>query len=465
MQDQNDQKNEFDDLDFDDDLLDQDFNDSEIIGEQDFADLDDNDWAEENEAPSLTAKKSSKTSSKSSSKLILPALAGVVLLGGGGFIYLTQFGGLSNSNQDIQDAYLLAQQESEISLIPVEESIESTELTQNYDGDSPVFDPNTPEEELIYHHDSTMPEPELDLASQPLTPFPEQSLEEVGLQEIELQNTETSDTLPLEDIGLNDLMLSEAEPDLQDMGIQATPDESNLEEDISLSLDLQADDPVSLVDDSLGVEPIASVIDSSHDSLLHGSDEGNLVTDAPGPDALELQNQISSLERSLSSKDSAIAQLNDQINALQEKIASQETLLSEKEQKVASLEKEVKEREAAAKNEAQSSISQKPESTATNTQTQNTATITPPASIASKPNVPSQQSTQPVTRSAQSQTSGTTWQLRSAQPGRAYVARADSNDVIMVEVGSTLSGVGRITEISNATGRWIVKGTRGQINQ
>jgi len=57
------------------------------------------------------------------------------------------------------------------------------------------------------------------------------------------------------------------------------------------------------------------------------------------------------------------------------------------------------------------------------------------------------------------------WQLRSAQPGKATVSPKGSNDIRSVTVGSTLSGIGRITSISNASGKWVVTGTTGKISQ
>lgn len=57
------------------------------------------------------------------------------------------------------------------------------------------------------------------------------------------------------------------------------------------------------------------------------------------------------------------------------------------------------------------------------------------------------------------------WVLKSAQPGRAVVANAATGDMRSVEVGSSLSGLGRITSISNATGLWVVQGTSGRVSQ
>lgn len=57
------------------------------------------------------------------------------------------------------------------------------------------------------------------------------------------------------------------------------------------------------------------------------------------------------------------------------------------------------------------------------------------------------------------------WTLRSAQNGRAVVSDRSTGDLRSVEVGDTLRGIGKITSISTVNGRWVVKGSQGQINQ
>lgn len=57
------------------------------------------------------------------------------------------------------------------------------------------------------------------------------------------------------------------------------------------------------------------------------------------------------------------------------------------------------------------------------------------------------------------------WELRAAQPGRAWVSKPGARDMQGVEVGQSLPGIGKITAISYQNGRWTVYGTTGQINQ
>lgn len=57
------------------------------------------------------------------------------------------------------------------------------------------------------------------------------------------------------------------------------------------------------------------------------------------------------------------------------------------------------------------------------------------------------------------------WILRSAQPGKATIAQAGSNDMRTVEIGQTVSGLGRIKTIQVENGLWVVRGTRGRVSQ
>lgn len=55
------------------------------------------------------------------------------------------------------------------------------------------------------------------------------------------------------------------------------------------------------------------------------------------------------------------------------------------------------------------------------------------------------------------------WVLKSAQPGKALVARQGQGETFSVGVGDSLPGIGKITSIANQGGQWVVTGTAGQI--
>jgi hypothetical protein len=57
------------------------------------------------------------------------------------------------------------------------------------------------------------------------------------------------------------------------------------------------------------------------------------------------------------------------------------------------------------------------------------------------------------------------WELRAAQPGRAWVSRPGDRDMQSVEVGQTLPGIGKVIGIVYQDGRWTVQGANGQIRQ
>lgn len=62
-------------------------------------------------------------------------------------------------------------------------------------------------------------------------------------------------------------------------------------------------------------------------------------------------------------------------------------------------------------------------------------------------------------------TASVRWELRAAQPGRAWVSKPGARDMQGIEVGQTLAGIGRVTSITYQNGRWAVIGTQGQIRQ
>jgi len=57
------------------------------------------------------------------------------------------------------------------------------------------------------------------------------------------------------------------------------------------------------------------------------------------------------------------------------------------------------------------------------------------------------------------------WELRGASPDKAFIAVKGTQNLKTVSVGETLDGIGRITSIAQENGRWIVRGTSGNIYQ
>ena len=75
--------------------------------------------------------------------------------------------------------------------------------------------------------------------------------------------------------------------------------------------------------------------------------------------------------------------------------------------------------------------------------------------------------TAPVQKKAPPAVSGkVAWELRAAQPGKAWVSPKGQNSKMQpVVVGDSLNGIGLITSISFDGSRWVVQGTTGRINQ
>lgn len=57
------------------------------------------------------------------------------------------------------------------------------------------------------------------------------------------------------------------------------------------------------------------------------------------------------------------------------------------------------------------------------------------------------------------------WELRAAQPDRAWVSQPGKKEMRQVRVGDSLPGIGRITSIAYVGNMWIVQGTEGKITQ
>ena len=57
------------------------------------------------------------------------------------------------------------------------------------------------------------------------------------------------------------------------------------------------------------------------------------------------------------------------------------------------------------------------------------------------------------------------WVLKGAQPNQATLSNAGTGDLKHVEVGQSVSGLGRINSIRIENGLWVVRGTKGQVTQ
>lgn len=68
-------------------------------------------------------------------------------------------------------------------------------------------------------------------------------------------------------------------------------------------------------------------------------------------------------------------------------------------------------------------------------------------------------------KSSNFQSVSSAWVLKGAMPGKAVVASAGSGETRSVSVGDTLTGIGRIQDISFDGTKWVVRGSKGSIVQ
>lgn len=71
----------------------------------------------------------------------------------------------------------------------------------------------------------------------------------------------------------------------------------------------------------------------------------------------------------------------------------------------------------------------------------------------------------PKKQPAQDSGSAAKWVLRSAQSGTAIIAPQGGNDFVRVAVGDNFPGLGKIVSIAQENGRWVVKGSQGEVRQ
>src|SRR5262249_40940959 len=97
---------------------------------------------------------------------------------------------------------------------------------------------------------------------------------------------------------------------------------------------------------------------------------------------------------------------------------------------------------------------------------QKEATATPAKAPVKKASAPKRKkSTTATTKAPAPTTAMTGWQIRSAQPGKALLAQGGSSDVLSVEVGDSVRGLGKITAIGLENGVWRVQGTQGSVTR
>lgn len=238
--------------------------------------------------------------------------------------------------------------------------------------------------------------------------------------------TPSADPFLADDINAS---IDDVEQDYSDLDDESLDELLNqYEEDLSLSL-AEQEDEVSVT--GIGIE------ESNDESLSDISGNEGASTDA-NIDAIRAD-----FEQQLSNRDVEIDALNRSIASLEQKVIELES--TTKAQADALKQEKMKLSEATAKIQAKAKV-----------EAEKTVALPPKTNRvkAAKPRNIQKKNIQKKS-----------WVLRSAQPGKALISVEGSNDMRSIEVGDTLRPIGRVTSISPVDGRWVVQGTKGQINQ
>lgn len=449
-------ENDFDDVDFEE--FDDDFGeDDDLLGDNDIdsdpADLphddddfaaddfdtdsmDDDDWGDEDsdDAPADPIAKGKKGSS---SKLLLPVLL-LVALGGGGAYYYTQIlskpqplGGAQNQN-NVADQTMNAPEPDMDIAIPMPSPITepSQDEFQNEQPTQPTMSLADIESEYPGQDNSMNNEPSMQIEPAPANQDPNVLTPMPNIASMDEDVNTGADITNLDEPMANDDQMVMAN-DISE------PTEMPIMDDNQPDMQITAPDmpEPAIMEDTIApnnsVESPTPAVTASNQNEINEIQEKNS----------ELSNQLSNMEDSVQQKDSQISALSKELEDLKKQLAQKEKQIKDSESRIAALEKSVNEQKSSTKT-ASAPAEPKPAPA-------KTASPTP----ASKP-VP-----------AKTAEISPQWELRSAQPGKAYVAIKGSNNVLVVENGDTLQGIGKIQSIAVENSLWVVRGTQGKIVQ
>ena len=293
-----------------------------------------------------------------------------------------------------------------------------------------------------------------------LPPADEENTAELAADDAALQQPET----PLE--------TSEAAQDDAQEQSDSAPASVTAEQD-AVQLQAQAPVPDITQEPAPSVVPAAPIVTET--ASAPSADEANAVSDR--------LNQVEQQLRALSA-DVAVTQTN-----VQQLARTPDTQQPAQIADTSSLEKELRNLSARLETLAQQveSLDQRTTTLATELQNQDSSaapapaarTIQPkaaqpaikaeepkPAAVKAEPKPAAQPATKPATApkpAASSAVSG--WELRSAQPGVAWLGRKGSSEMTRHTVGSTVPGLGTIRSVRQENGRWIVEGSQGTLRQ
>jgi intracellular multiplication protein IcmG len=356
---------------------------------------------------------------------------------------------------------------------PVTMPLESTMPAADIAADAPPMPAPISSEQSPVESASSVPPEELDVSAElsspeiqtdeVLTPMPEEQLAEVEVSE----NLEPLDASDTESISDDQIPLAEAQATPEIQQNEPLQEEAIIVSDVSepaleaeATQDVKAD-PTPATAPAVEEEIKAEVIEEPVvDTQNQISQEPSPVANVEAPLNSEINSQweekLSQLEK----------KMNDQIGAMQAESDQKDKQLASLQEKISNLENDLQSKNNEIE-EFKNKISSKPEDEDTpsdkisENKTESDILVKTPAV---KPVRKSLIKEAPK-RSDAPNKPAITWELRSAQSGKASVAIKGSGDIQDVEPGDVLKGVGKITSITRQNGQWVVQGTTGRIVQ
>ena len=437
---------------FDDESLDdfEDFDELDELEDGDWDDLEIDDLEESEENPSQV----SGGQQKSFVQKYFILIVALIVITAGGLFALGQMGGKTQEPLPAPQPYEAAELPTDDTHTPAQEAADIPELDTNIMPPMPApLDAVT-----TAPHDLQA----IENASGVLTPMPEitaQPQDMDDLQPLEPNLDTPEDIMPVEaavaDIKQNAALVQDetaeqaepvsevnnSEPALQ---IQAFPENSAIPQDIQqeagINIVSEAPEPPeqSNVVKLALYEEMQALKDAEITTLKHNLDEVNYALQ-------DLQAQIKTKE---AAREEALAQaelsnleLSQQVRALQSQLLA------------------IQQQNSAASAQIQQNAEPLSAAPATEPSTSTTAS---PATPVKKPSL-----SQPKPAPAPKVISAPAprWTLQSAQPGKAVIANRKTGDLLSIETGSNVRGLGKILSVSIENGLWVVRGTQGRVSQ
>lgn len=451
MHDDQKKQDEFDDFDFDtfDDIEDESINDDLIMDAESIdsdpvtGSLDTFDENSEWEDDDTPLNNTLPKPAKSGNKLMLPvAVLGLAAIGGAGYFFLA--GNTATPTQDIALAEADIQSGTPF---PADGQLDT--VNNDIPMPAPIAMPeqaDTPEN--VYAQDDTSQHPDENTVTNTqdgdvLTPMPNAA----AAPEVIADSTDVLAT------GL-DLEAPETPPTQEQSSpieIVPTADPSNTAVEVQTAQSIE-------ITEAPNSDPFAQ--QENNPLGIHASNESASSAQEPQPTANQIPTQsvtpaiseqeLAALETKLSGLESAVSEKDQTIQSLNQRISDLQKSLEDSEKRAS----ELSTRQPAATPATEAPVTQKPKEL-----------IAPAKKVASPTEQAQPSKSRPTVPKAVKPTTEAIpkWELRSAQPGKAYIGIAGSNDVLVVEVGHTIQGIGRITSIAKNGSQWVVSGTKGEI--